>query len=90
MNLPPLPKFDEWIAQAYREPHERFTKYNMEVAYQAGRKQALEEAAKVCDNISINHLNTYKHNPGPNAYDPHFQGLSMGAGECADEIRELK
>ena len=56
MNLPPLPKFDEWIAQAYREPHERFTKYNMEVAYQAGRKQALEEAAKVCETFGDEYM----------------------------------
>ena len=55
----------------------------------AVRKLALEEAAKVCEAIEREHLDTYKHKPGPNAYDPHFQGLSMGAGECADKIGEL-
>jgi hypothetical protein len=53
------------------------------------RKQALEEAVNVCETIEHDHLDTYKHKPGPNAYDPHFQGLSMGAGECADKIGEL-
>ena len=53
------------------------------------RAQALEEAAKVCEAIEREHLETYKHKPGPNAYDPHFQGLSMGAGECAEKIGEL-
>ncbi len=53
------------------------------------RKMALEEAAKVCEAIEREHLDTYKHKPGPNAYDPHFQGLSMGAGECAEKIGEL-
>jgi len=53
------------------------------------RKLALEEAVKVCEAIEREHLDTYKHKPGPNAYDPHFQGLSMGAGECADKIKEL-
>ena len=80
MNLPPLPKFDEWIAQAYREPHERFTKYNMEVAYQAGRKQALEEAAQVCEDypapLSCNRLEA-------TLWD-------VATTSCADKIRELK
>ena len=53
------------------------------------RKLALEEAVKACEAIEREHLDTYKHNPGPNAYDPHYQGLSMGAGECAEKIREL-
>ena len=55
----------------------------------AVRKQALEEAVKVCEAVEHDHLDTYKHKPGPNAYDPHFQGLSMGAGECAEKIGEL-
>ena len=55
----------------------------------AVRKAALEEAVKVCEAVEHDHLDTYKHKPGPNAYDPHYQGLSMGAGECAEKIGEL-
>ena len=54
------------------------------------RKMALEEAAGICDDISTQHNDTYKHKPGPNAYDPHYQGLSMGADECSEAIGGLK
>lgn len=91
MNLPPLPDPGGALFE-FRTRKAPFAYHTADDLREYGalcRRMALEEAAKVCDNISINHLNTYKHNPGPNAYDPHFQGLSMGAGECADKIREL-
>lgn len=53
------------------------------------RKAALQEAIAICECISTKHNDTYKHKPGPNAYDPHFQGLSMGADECSEAIQEL-
>ena len=59
------------------------------------RAEALEEAAKVCDAIEEDHWNLYK---GRKPYtgseagraDPHEQGVSMGAEECAAAIRGLK
>ena len=54
------------------------------------RKMALEEAAGICDDISTQHNDTYKHKPGPNAYVPLYQGLSMGADECSEAIGGLK
>jgi len=56
------------------------------------RAEALEEAAKVCDAIEEDHWNLYK---GRKPYtgseagraDPHEQGVSMGAEECAAAIR---
>ena len=79
MNLPPLPEPTRYA----------FSESAMREYKTLCRKQALEEAAKICESIEREHLNTYKHKPGPYAYDPHYQGLSMGAGECAEKIREL-
>ena len=87
MSLPPLPE-----SLAVFTPTERITVRLNWIVQEYGalcRKMALEEAAKVCEAIEREHLDTYKHKPGPNAYDPHFQGLSMGAGECADKIKEI-
>ena len=64
-------------------------------AYQQGRSDMKEEAAKVCDAIEQDRWNLYKGRPpytGSEAgrADPHEQGVSMGAGECAAAIRGLK
>ena len=69
--------------------------YAAPVDAKAIREEALEEAAKVCDNIENDHWNLYKGRPpytGSEAgrADPHEQGVSMGAGECAAAIRGLK
>ena len=42
--------------------------------------------AKICTGIEAAHWRTYKREPGPHAYDPHYQGLSDGAGECEQAI----
>ena len=84
MSLPALPHSVLRCAQAVVYTEAQMREYGA-----LCRKAALEEAAVVCDGISTQHNDTYKHKPGPNAYDPHFQGLSMGAGECAEKIGEL-
>lgn len=87
MSLPPLPE-----SLALFTPTEKLNVRLNWIVREYGelcRKQALEEAVKACEAIEHEHLQTYKHKPGPNAYDPHFQGLSMGASECAEKIGEL-
>jgi hypothetical protein len=69
--------------------------YAAPVDAKAIRAEALEEAAKACDAIEEDHWNLYK---GRKPYtgseagraDPHEQGVSMGAEECAAAIRGLK
>lgn len=81
MSLPPLP---------YPQiPGNDYTAADMRRYGALCRRMALEEAAVICDVISTQHNDTYKHKPGPNAYDPHYQGLSMGADECSEAIKEL-
>lgn len=51
-----------------------------------------EECAKVCDAIMLDHWNLYKGRAPykgnePGRADPHEQGASSGADECADAIR---
>ena len=87
MSLPPLPDLCTWGKTVLTR--EDMIQGRMREYGALCRKMALEEAAKVCEAIEREHLDTYKHKPGPNAYDPHFQGLSMGAGECAEKIGEL-
>ena len=82
MSLPPLPKPEPNTEKQYDTDEVR--EYG-----ELCRKLALEEAVKVCEAVEQEHLDTYKRKPGPNAYAPHFQGLSMGAGECAEKIGEL-
>ena len=87
MSLPPLPDLCTWGKTVLTR--EDMIQVRMREYGELCRKMALEEAAKVCEAIEREHLDTYKHKPGPNAYDPHFQGLSMGAGDCAEKIGEL-
>lgn len=59
-----------------------------------GERVAEREAcAKLCDEIEDDHWNLYKGRPPykgsePGRADPHEQGVSMGAGECAAAIRK--
>lgn len=51
-----------------------------------------EACAKVCEEIEQDHWNLYKGRPPytgseSGRADPHEQGVSMGAGECAAAIR---
>ena len=55
----------------------------------------LEAAANACEAASTLHRDQYKGrvpypNPAVKAYDPYLDGLSDGAGECADTIRNLE
>ena len=103
MNLPPLPEqrnvalIQGFEGSEYRNLSydycETTAKHSINQMRDYGalcRKMALEEAAGICDDISTQHNDTYKHKPGPNAYDPHYQGLSMGADECSEAIGGLK
>lgn len=85
MNLPPLPQG----LHAKHWQHDMYTAGQMLLYGNMCRNAALEEAIAICECISTKHNDTYKHKPGPNAYDPHFQGLSMGADECSEAIQEL-
>jgi hypothetical protein len=51
---------------------------------EAVRKEALEDAAKCCDNLSTDFWADWKAK-----YMPHDQGKSDGAEECAAKIRKL-
>lgn len=88
-NLPPLPRTSTFQRFDGGNTVQAHTKAQMLEYGALCRKMALEEAVKACEAIEREHLDTYKHKPGPYAYDPHYQGLSMGAGECAEKIREL-
>lgn len=63
--------------------------------YRIGLAEMREKCAQVCDEIEQDHWNLYK---GRSPYtgsesgraDPHEQGVSMGAGECAAAIRAIK
>lgn len=57
--------------------------------YAQARREALSEAAKACDEIEAMYWDAYKRGNGPERADPHYQGMSDGAGECAVHIRAL-
>ena len=57
---------------------------------EAGRAEALEEAAKVCDDY-INRLHDMRDNDmSLPQYQPELAGRQAGAGRCAAAIRSLK
>jgi hypothetical protein len=61
---------------------------------QASRRAAIEECAGVCDDIEIDRWNLYKgRTPYTGSEDgranPHVEGMSDGAGNCATAIRAL-
>ena len=89
MSLPPLPEKECLGENDWQEIHGHTAEQMREYGALC-RKMALEEAAVICDDISTQHNDTYKHKPGPNAYNPHYQGLSMGADECSEAIGGLK
>ena len=89
------------LMQLFLDPENQPTQFGTattecrEEKRKAIRAEALEEAAKVCDNIENDHWNLYKGRPPytgaeSGRADPHEQGVSMGAGECAAAIRGLK
>jgi hypothetical protein len=61
-------------------------------AWNASRSSALEEAAKVCDERAEAYWKAYKLSPPDdvNRANPHVEGMSDGAENCADAIRALK
>lgn len=61
-------------------------------AIKEARNQALEDAAKLCDEYADTKWQAYKHGPinGDERADPHTEGLSDGAESCGLAIRSLK
>ena len=55
----------------------------------AGRERAIEECAKVCDRYEQHKWHIYKEDDGDLRADPHIQGRSDGAADCAAAIRAL-
>lgn len=47
-----------------------------------------ERLAKVCEDYSSKKWDEYKRGFGPGRADPHWQGQSDGATDCADAIRQ--
>jgi hypothetical protein len=81
-------------AQGDALSHEQAQIKQAYVSYAQGRAAGIEEAAKVCENIAQDHWDQYKgrgkHAPNnPRRADPHADGCSDGANQCADDIRVL-
>ncbi|MGI9143347.1 MAG: hypothetical protein ACR2IJ_09195 [Fluviibacter sp.] len=62
------------------------------LAFAAGVAHEREACAKACEEISQDHWNLYKGRPPytgseSGRADPHEQGVSMGASDCAVAIR---
>lgn len=57
-----------------------------------GMRVALDAAMAECEAIEKENWHAYKRAPISDARraNPHYQGLSDGAGECADRIRKLR
>ena len=70
MSLPPLPG-SLAVFTPTRDQHVKLNWIVREYG-ELCRKMALEEAVKACETIEREHLDTYKHKPGTNAYDPHL------------------
>ncbi|NML34882.1 hypothetical protein [Paraburkholderia antibiotica] len=63
-------------------------------AWNASRREALEEAFTVCNDIAVDRWNLYKgHSPYTGSEDgranPYVEGESDGAEKCAEAIRAL-
>jgi hypothetical protein len=90
ITLPPLPEpMHGFYATPMYSP-DQLRARDLEVA-----RLVLEAAANACEAASTLHRNQYKGrapypNPAVKAYDPYLDGLSDGAGECADTIRNLE
>ena len=72
--------------------HDQMLKRLWCIAYEEGQKAEREQCAKVCEEIEQDRWNLYKGRPPytgseSGRADPHEQGVSMGAGECAAAIR---
>ena len=69
-----------------------FTYEQVRAHIQAAVMTEREACAKVCEDISEDRWNLYKGRPPytgseSGRADPHEQGMSMGASECAEAIR---
>jgi hypothetical protein len=62
------------------------------MTWQEAARQEREACAKVCDDMSEQYRDAYKGRTEPidraALYNPHTDGMSDGACECAHEIRE--
>lgn len=59
------------------------------VALAIQRGEVIEECAKVCEDYSAKKWTSYKTGNGPERANPHVQGESCGADDCAAAIRAL-
>lgn len=64
--------------------------YCIEWAIRKACKEQREADASLCAALSMKHHRTYKIEPGPNAYNPYFEGASDGAEECEQAIRSAE
>jgi hypothetical protein len=84
----------EQIGKAWRESGTRSNSppdWAIDFAQRCARS-ALEEAAKVCDELASSYWDAYKHAPidDVNRANPHVEGMSDGAENCANAIRALR
>lgn len=54
------------------------------------KEELIERCAKVCEEYSAIRWDKYKRGDSPDRADPHIQGQSDGADDCAAAIRALK
>lgn len=96
-ELPPLPnkeKLHTVLPDDYRYGHiYGYTADQMREYARAVERAAYAKAEAECEQIAARHWAAYKgrdgiRNPATH-YNPHEEGISDGAGECADAIRAL-
>ena len=86
----PLPDCDAFAASG--KPIAEQTNTQFMEGYRIGLAEMREKCAKACEEIEQDRWNLYKGRPPytgseSGRADPHEQGVSMGAGECAAAIR---
>lgn len=93
-----------WTMKPGTEPNEsRYAGWRREIytaaqmleiaqaADKAATERERERFSKICDEIASKHWQAYKRGSDPaTRANPHTEGQSDGAGECADAIRETK
>ena len=85
-DLPPLPETNT-------VPRDYYTREQIQSYAKLAVREALERAAKACDDLGSKYRNLYKGRTDPvdrdRCYNPHTDGLSDGAWECEAAIRAM-